>query len=166
MIKGFYVTYDTGRTGIQFGNNTNLTDWTYVTNVADAHILAADKLEASANPPVAGEIFFITNGDPWPFWNFANGVFDRFDVAFPVKRVKKKPLVIPKPVAMLMASLTELFAWLTGKEPQLTRFKVIFTCANRWHKIDKAKNALGYTPLVSMNEGLDLTVEVSCDLLF
>ena len=46
MIQGLYVTYDTGRTGIQIGKNTKLTDWTYVTNVADAHILAADKLVA------------------------------------------------------------------------------------------------------------------------
>ena len=48
MIQSLYTTYDTGRTGIQIGNNTNLMDWTYVMNVADAHILAADKLVASA----------------------------------------------------------------------------------------------------------------------
>lgn len=125
MIKNLYVIYDTGRTGNQIGNNTNLTDWTYVTDVADAHILAAEKLETSANPPVAGEKFFITNDDPWPFWNFANGIFDRLDVAFPGKRVKKKPFVIPKPVAMLMAGLAELIAWFTGKEPHFTRFNVI-----------------------------------------
>ena len=46
MIQSFYITYDTGRSGIQIGNNMKLTDWTYVTNVADAHILAADKLVA------------------------------------------------------------------------------------------------------------------------
>ena len=48
MIQSLYIIYDTGRTGIQIGNNTKLMDWTYVTNVADAHILAADKLVASA----------------------------------------------------------------------------------------------------------------------
>ena len=46
MIQSLYITYDTGRTGIQIGNNTKPTDWTYVMNVADAHILAADKLMA------------------------------------------------------------------------------------------------------------------------
>lgn len=165
MIQGLYVTYDTGRTGIQIGKNTKLTDWTYVTNVADAHILAADKLVESANPPVAGEIFFITNDEPWSFWTFSNGIFDRLDVAFPGKRVKKKPFVIPKPVAMLMAGMAELVGWLTGKEPNFTRFKVVFICTSRWHRIDKAKNTLGYRPRVSMNEGLDLMVDVSRDLL-
>ena len=69
--------------------------------------------------------------------------------------------MIPKSVAMVMAGLTELIAWLTGKEPNFTRFKVVFTCASHWHRIDKAKNTLRYKPQVSMNEGLDLTVAVS-----
>ena len=32
------------QTGIQIGDNTNLFDWTYVSNVVKAHLLAADKL--------------------------------------------------------------------------------------------------------------------------
>ena len=58
MIQSLYITYDTGRTGIQIGNNTKLTNWTYVMNAANAHILAANKLVASAIPPVASEVFF------------------------------------------------------------------------------------------------------------
>lgn len=33
------------------GNNTNLVDYCYVGNVADAHILAADRLAALASSP-------------------------------------------------------------------------------------------------------------------
>ena len=66
---------------------------------------------------------------------------------------------------MLMAGMAELVGWLTGKEPNFTRFKVVFICTSRWHRIDKAKNTLGYKPRVSMNEGLDLMVDVSRDLL-
>ena len=116
-------------------------------------------------PLLQAKFFLITNDESWPFWTFANGIFDRLDVAFPGKRVKKKPFVIPKSVAMVMAGLTELIAWLTGKEPNFTRFKVVFTCTSRWHRIDKAKNTLGYKPRVSMNEGLDLTVAVSSRFL-
>lgn len=43
-----------GQTKVQIGSNTNLCDWTYVDNVAKAHILAADKLvECSQNSKLA-----------------------------------------------------------------------------------------------------------------
>ncbi|KAJ8068513.1 hypothetical protein OCU04_004063 [Sclerotinia nivalis] len=45
------------------GSADNLWDITYVTNVADAHILAAENL-LSKTPTAAGEIFFIQNNTP------------------------------------------------------------------------------------------------------
>ncbi|KAK0543009.1 erg26, C-3 sterol dehydrogenase [Tilletia horrida] len=49
MIPGFLEVFRTRRTGFQIGNNENVFDWTYVDNVAHAHLLAADKLDA---PPL------------------------------------------------------------------------------------------------------------------
>uniref|UniRef100_A0A8H8CJZ2 3-beta hydroxysteroid dehydrogenase/isomerase domain-containing protein n=1 Tax=Psilocybe cubensis TaxID=181762 RepID=A0A8H8CJZ2_PSICU len=71
-----------GRSGCfrtQNGHNTNLVDRTYVANVADAHVLAADRLNSYARSLVAGEVFFITNDEPMRFWDFWNGIWDRFD---------------------------------------------------------------------------------------
>jgi sterol-4alpha-carboxylate 3-dehydrogenase (decarboxylating) len=160
LMVNLYNVYERGRTGIQIGNNKNLTDWTYVTNVADAHILAADKLSPSIDPPVAGEIFYITNDEPWPFWDFMNGVWDRLDVVYPGKRVKKKPFVIPRTMGMIMAVISELIAWVLGKKPTFTRFNITFTCAARWYKIDKAKRVLGYRPQVRLVDGMDMLVDV------
>jgi len=44
-MTGLYQVYERGQTHFQIGDNTNIFDWTYVGNVARAHLLAADKLE-------------------------------------------------------------------------------------------------------------------------
>jgi len=44
------------------GDGTNLVDYTYVGNVADAHIGALEHLEPGS--PVCGQAYFITNGEP------------------------------------------------------------------------------------------------------
>lgn len=51
-ISGFYQVIKNGQTKFQIGDNSNLFDWTYVGNVAHAHLLAADKLGTSY--PVVG----------------------------------------------------------------------------------------------------------------
>lgn len=48
-----HLAYLRGQTHYQIGDNTNLFDWTYVTNVADAHILAADKLYIKSPEEIA-----------------------------------------------------------------------------------------------------------------
>jgi sterol-4alpha-carboxylate 3-dehydrogenase (decarboxylating) len=44
-ISGFHSVIKNGQTKFQIGSNQNLFDWTYVGNVAHAHLLAADKLD-------------------------------------------------------------------------------------------------------------------------
>ncbi|KAE8227545.1 hypothetical protein CF319_g49 [Tilletia indica] len=46
-LPGFFEVLRTRRTNFQIGKNENLFDWTYVDNVAHAHLLAADKLGES-----------------------------------------------------------------------------------------------------------------------
>lgn len=43
-LPGFFGVLEAGRTRWQIGQNENLFDWTYVENVAHAHLLAADHL--------------------------------------------------------------------------------------------------------------------------
>jgi len=82
---------EAGKNRFQIGSGDNLFDWTYVGNVARAHILAAKVLllqSSSASrttlPRVDGEAFFITNGDPMPFWDFVRAIGDA--AGFPVNR--------------------------------------------------------------------------------
>ncbi|KAE9385218.1 NAD(P)-binding protein [Gymnopus androsaceus JB14] len=162
LIAGLYNTYLTGRTNIQIGNNKNLTDWTPVVNVADAHILAADKLSnpyPSNRSEVAGQIFFITNDDPWFFWDFTNGIWNRLDAYFPGKRQPTKKRIIPRWLGMCLGAFFEFEAWLRGRKPSMTRFTITFSCAKRWHNISKAKKVLGYQPRLSISDEMDAVVK-------
>ncbi|KAF4590102.1 erg26, C-3 sterol dehydrogenase [Pleurotus pulmonarius] len=253
VMAGLYQVYERGQTHFQIGDNNNLFDWTYVGNVAYAHLLAADKLQepvvdtdsskltpqeeaiisyplpsiehttrgqriptsearplgpyvtpppnadkilaaftqpvppksnrpvvrsrfdalsdtsvlrmkAAANGTsplqVAGEVFFITNGEPCYFWDFMRMVWHRLDSIFPEKRAqKKRAIVLPRAVGMAAATASEWVGWLIGKEPTFTRFKVTFSCVNRWHNIEKARRVLGYEPIVGVEEGVGRMVE-------
>ncbi|KAJ7095924.1 C-3 sterol dehydrogenase [Mycena belliarum] len=55
-MAGFYQVYERGQTHFQIGDNTNLFDWTYVGNVAAAHLLAADRLDDPPPAPVLNDL--------------------------------------------------------------------------------------------------------------
>lgn len=56
------------------GDGKNEWDLTYVGNVAQAHLLAAEQLAPGA--PAAGQAFFITNQEPVPFWAFTGDLLE------------------------------------------------------------------------------------------
>lgn len=58
------------------GDGTNLWDVTYVENVADAHVLAAENLMSSKT--AAGEIFFIQNNEPISFRDLSLEIWKNF----------------------------------------------------------------------------------------
>ena len=82
LIPGFYDVIRRGQTHFQVGDNLNLWDFTYVDNAAYAHVLAAENLmtpvEKLQNGSARGEAFFITNGQPVYFWDFARGCWAEF----------------------------------------------------------------------------------------
>ena len=226
MISGFYSVVKNGQTKWQIGNNTNLADFTYVANVAHAHLLAADKLadvypyaafsdalptvdlstgmdrriptsaarplgpateptdadresaarfagaevdpadqrpvlrnrmdhfsdpaneEGDGGLPVAGQAYFITNGEPIYFWDFARTIWRQLGHV--------PPYVIAMPVAigLVIATLAEMFSKLLGKEPGFTKFRVTQATQQRYYAIEKAKRMLGYEPIVGLDEGM------------
>ncbi len=267
VMTGLHQVYERGQTHFQIGDNTNLFDWTYVGNVARAHLLAADKLDTPppapplsavteklpltadevppltdeeearisypvtpidlttgkyrvptcearplgpyitpppnaekiaaafedpdsevvqrpvmrtrfdqfseyalqraklANPDVnplqvAGQVFFITNGEPCYFWDFPRMVWNELDKYFPGKRTPRGVFQLPRSVGMAAATGSEWFGYLTGKDVTFTKFKVTFSCTPRFHNIEKARRILGYEPQVGVEEGVKRMVEV------
>jgi sterol-4alpha-carboxylate 3-dehydrogenase (decarboxylating) len=266
-MTGLYQVYENNQTHFQIGDNTNLFDWTYVGNVARAHLLAADKLDVPIPAPplstlaklplsveevpdltlaeeelintplgtvdittgqhqvptsearplgpyvtrpangdaleaafknrsdeaaqrpvgrtrfdqlsetsvkraklydpdvnplqVAGQIFFITNGEPVYFWDFPRTVWHRLDKHFPGHRKPRGVVQLPKAVGLAAAQGSEWFSTLTGRTPTFTKFKVTFSCAHRWHNIEKARRILGYHPEVGLEEGVEKMIDVS-----
>jgi sterol-4alpha-carboxylate 3-dehydrogenase (decarboxylating) len=149
-----------GQSKFQLGANDNLFDFTYVGNIAHAHLLAAVGLLATANlnitpldnEKIDGEAFFITNDSPTYFWDFAHYVYKQAGVTAGVDPATVWHL--PADFAITIASLAEWVMWPLGKTPNLTKSRVRFSTLTRYYNINKAKERLGYAPIVSLEEGI------------
>jgi sterol-4alpha-carboxylate 3-dehydrogenase (decarboxylating) len=149
-----------GQSRFQLGPNDNLFDFTYVKNIAHAHLLAAVGLLTTGtlsitpldNEKIDGEAFFITNDSPVYFWDFARSVFGEGGDKVAVDPTKI--WVLGTGLALMIASIVELIFGLVGKTPNLDRDKVRFSAMTRYFNISKAKQRLGYFPIVSLEEGM------------
>ncbi|MGE0787688.1 MAG: NAD-dependent epimerase/dehydratase family protein [Sandaracinaceae bacterium] len=141
-----------GRLRYQVGLGTWLSDYTYVSNLVDA-LLAADE-RLALDSPVAGNAYFITNGEPMPFWDFVRRVLDR--LGFPPLRGK-----IPHQIVYAIAAVKEGIDTLRGgtinAEDGLTRFAIRYMCTHHYFSIERARRDFGYAPKVSIADGIELT---------
>lgn len=122
-------------------------DSTYIDNAADAHILAAERLEAGA--PAAGKSYFISNGEPMPLWDLINAILE----AAGAPRVDKS---VPAWAAWTAGlALEAVYSGLNLQgEPRMTRFLASELSTAHWFDISAARRDLGYQPKVSVAEGL------------
>ncbi|KAK6455069.1 sterol-4-alpha-carboxylate 3-dehydrogenase, decarboxylating [Scheffersomyces xylosifermentans] len=154
LVPGLRASARLGQSKYQLGDNNNLFDWTYVGNVADAHVLASQKiLDPAYADKLGGETFFITNDAPTYFWTLARTVWkaDGFIDSYYIK--------LNRPLGIALGYLSEFFSKLAGKEPGITPFRVKVVCAHRYHDIHKAKTILGYKPAVDLETGIKYTLE-------
>ncbi len=146
----------TGRLRI-VGRGENRVDMVHVENAVDAHLDAERALVKAANAgaPAAGRAYFITNGEPVRLWEWINGLL----TALGRKPVTKR---LPLSAAAAMGSVCEA-AWrilrITG-EPPMTRFVAAELAKDHWFDIGAARRDLGYTPRISMAEGMEELVRV------
>ncbi|KAJ3214863.1 hypothetical protein HDU67_001128 [Dinochytrium kinnereticum] len=152
-----------GKNKVQIGLNKTLFDWTYVDNVAHAHLLAARKLKESEK--VGGEVralagailvFIITNDQPVFFWDFVKLLWSYLGYQNTLN------FALPLAVAFTLAWITEMFAFLiqpfVSLHPTFTVFRIKIFANNRYFDISKAKTLLQYKPIVSLEEGISRTV--------
>lgn len=164
MIDKLIGVAKSGRANIQMGDGTNLYDFAYVGNVADAHLLAAKALVRSLeNSPeeeqrVDCQAFILTNDEPWLFWDFTREVAKQ--AGYEVKKEDIK--VVPRWVGMVMAFVAEWSVWIMSggkRESDLTRYGVRYSCFTRTLICEKAKRRLGYKPAIGIQEGIDRSVK-------
>ena len=123
---------------------------TYVGNIADACLLAAD------NPAAIGEIFNITDGEFVSKRRFFEAIADGLGL----KRPRGFPPV-PIWLARILANQRE------GKfrrenrpnPPRITQAQLKFAGLNLDFSIAKARTKLGYTPKVLFDEGMKRALE-------
>ncbi len=163
VVPGLLKAYYGRKTKFQLGDNMNLYDFTYVGNVAYAHILATIALLNTHQLPtmpldherVDGEAFIITNGSPVYFWDFARLVW----IAAGDETELSQVWTIGKGLGLQLVSLSEWLSWFAGgRKPALSWKAFNYSSMARYFNIDKAKTLLGYRPLVGMEEGVTRTV--------
>jgi 2-alkyl-3-oxoalkanoate reductase len=131
----------------RIGHRPNLVDSIYIDNAAEAHLLAADRLEPGS--AIAGKAYFLSQGDPWPLWDLINGILRAAHLP-PVTRS------VPPFLAQIAGFALETAhrgLRLPG-EPPMTRFLAHQLSTAHWFNIDAACRDLGYSPRVSIEEGL------------
>lgn len=165
-IPGLLTAYYSGKVRFQIGENRNMFDWTYVGNVAHAHVLAAKALVATSGMATApldyervdGEAFFVTNDQPMAWWDFARGVWRAAGDRTPIESV----WVMPRTFMLIIAHIAEWIYWILfqGKrKPNLAVMNVKYSTMTRWYNIDKAKSRLGYKPLVDIPDAITRSVD-------
>lgn len=135
------------------GDGLNLWDVTYVSNVADAHVLAVENLVTSRT--AAGEAFFIQNNEPITFRDFCLAIWAQFGHIPPYE------ISIPEGLAHFAGLVAEMATWVTGTTATLSRGSVRDACAVRYASGDKARRILGYEARIGIEEAIRLSCEVS-----
>lgn len=134
---------------IMFGNDRSLMDYSYVDNVVDAQLRAAERLYEGS--PVCGQAYFVTDGRP-----MNTGEFSRQLVAN--MGIESKRIRVPLPVARTLARVFERTFQVFGKpKPPFSLVNVDLCGQDYYFSIRKAQEDLGYGPAVSLEEGLRRT---------
>ncbi|NUO53992.1 MAG: NAD-dependent epimerase/dehydratase family protein [Polyangiaceae bacterium] len=140
-----------GKLKAYVGSPEKLSDFTYVDNLVDGLLLAADKVDG----PAGGQAYFVTNGEPMAFWEFIGRVLD--GLGYPRPRYR-----VPFPIAYGAAAVREWVDAARGiptSEESLTRFAIRYLTTHHYFSHEKATKDLGYLPKVNLVEGIRRTVE-------
>lgn len=144
---------------MQVGQNKMVFEFVYVKKAAEAHILAARALlDPRSAPAVAVEAFFVSDGRPQPFFDFARKCYAA--TGNPV--APGDVTIIPMAAMQAMASAGEwaykIFT-LGTKMPKLGKDSIDHLDKGRWWSIEKAKQRLGYQPVADQDEAIKQSME-------
>lgn len=132
----------------RIGRADKRVDTVYIDNAADAHLLAADRLQPGSF--IGGKAYFISQGEPIPLWE----MIDRILAAAELPPVTQR---MPLGLAVAVGWVCEAVYGCLGirGEPPMTRWLARELSTAHWFNIDAARRDLEYEPQVSLTEGLD-----------
>jgi sterol-4alpha-carboxylate 3-dehydrogenase (decarboxylating) len=144
---------------MQIGANVKLFEFVYVAKAAEAHVLAARALtDPRKAPNVAGEAFFISDGRPEPFFDFARRCYAA--MGNPV--APSDVTIIPMPAMRVIASAGEWaykILTLGTKTPKVRREGIDHLDRGACWSIDKAKQRLGYEPVTDQDAAIKKSMD-------
>ncbi len=134
---------------VLFGDGRSRIDYTYIDNLVDAEIRAAERLFPGS--PVCGQAYIVTDGDPINTGQFSQTLVQ--DMGIDVRSVR-----IPGVLARALATASERVFQLFGRpKPPVSIVEVQLCVDDNYFSIDKARQDLGYQPIVDTREGLRRT---------
>lgn len=166
-IPGNLHALQDGRQRYQIGDNQSLIDPLSVTNAARSHLHAAkalyrqteDQSRRVDNRRVDGEAFFVTDGNPIPFWTFSRLIWSTAGD----RTAREEVTIVPAWLMLCLASTVEWLYWaftLGLKRPRvLKRYIMEYTCKSRTYSIKKARERFGYEPVDDRDEQIQKGVE-------
>jgi nucleoside-diphosphate-sugar epimerase len=132
--------------GVIVGRGDNALPFAYVTDIVQGLLLALDCDHA------VGQAYNISNDRPLTQQQFLEAIADDIGAKPPTVHVPYRALYAAGGSAERVASLTS-----AQRQPVVTRLGVkLFGTDNR-HAIDKAQRELGYTPQVTIRDGVRLS---------
>ncbi len=135
----------------QVGDGTNMVDLTYVEDAAQAHLQAADALEPGS--PVAGSVYFISQGEPVVLWPWISDFLAR--LGLPPIRIRI-PLGLARGTGGLLVAIYRSLR-LRG-EPPLTPFLASELAQDHYYDISRARRDFGYCPRFTMAQATERTL--------
>lgn len=122
-------------------------DSVYIDNAVFAHLLAARKLRPGAR--CAGKAYYISNGQPLPMGVLINKILDAGGIPPVTKNISARTAYVAGAIFEFVYTLLR-----RKKEPIMTRFVARQLSTAHWFDIRAAKRDFGYTPRVSIKQGL------------
>ena len=143
-----------GEHKMQVGPNKKVFEFGYAPKAAEAHMLAAHALlNDDSAKGIAGEAFFISDGRPELFFDFARRCY-----AAAGKPVSPEEVTtIPLAAMQAMASIGEWAYWIStlgSKTPFLRRDNIDHLDRGCCWSIEKAKKRLGYKPVIDQDAAI------------
>ncbi len=133
------------------GDGHNKVDLTYIDNAASAHLAAWDGLRSGAT---GGKAYFITNDEPVVLWDWVNQLLGMLGRP-PVQ--KKISLAAAYRIGATLEFVYRSLRLQT--EPRMTRFVAVELAKDHYFNCSAAQRDFGYTPAVSVEQGLGRLVE-------
>lgn len=124
-------------------NGKNKTATVHIDNLVHGIDLAIEKGKA-------GEIYFITDDEVWTMKDFITGLLATQNITIPNKNISKGMI---RSVASVLDKIWRLFR--IKKAPPITKFTANIMSADCTINLAKAKEELGYHPVISVQEGLE-----------
>ncbi|MBF0234211.1 MAG: NAD-dependent epimerase/dehydratase family protein, partial [Desulfamplus sp.] len=122
-------------------------------NISESKLNVYDKskteISISSRISLSGRVYFISQDEPVPLWKMVDDMLDAAGLP-PVKgEISAKTA---ERAGLVMEKIFSLFN--IKKDPPMTRFMAKELATSHWFDISRAKQDLGYKPLISTSEGL------------